>query len=200
MKIDPDLKAICDKYGLNTSVDLWSCHGQLVAYHKSLERIARQAKIEFDAPYIIEGNGETKCVAVCVTGNMGDASEWSIGEASPHNYKTSTKMAAFPYAMAEKRAKDRVILKLLGLHGFICSEEEADDFKRQNQKSAHKARADGDWENLTASMQKQQTLDALNDWAKNNKSLIDQLPANWQNLLREEFAKHKSYLESIDAK
>ena len=32
--------------------------------------------------------------------------------------------------MAEKRAKDRVILKLVGLHGHVYSEEEADDFKK----------------------------------------------------------------------
>jgi hypothetical protein len=34
--------------------------------------------------------------------------------------------------MAEKRAKDRVILKLLNAHGHLYSEEEADEFKRQN--------------------------------------------------------------------
>ncbi len=33
--------------------------------------------------------------------------------------------------MAEKRAKDRVILKLAGIHGLVYSEEEADDFKPQ---------------------------------------------------------------------
>ena len=32
--------------------------------------------------------------------------------------------------MAEKRAKDRVILKLIGLSGDVYSEEEADDFKQ----------------------------------------------------------------------
>jgi hypothetical protein len=37
-----------------------------------------------------------------------------------------------PIAMAEKRSKDRVILKLLAVHGDLYSEEEADDFKRQN--------------------------------------------------------------------
>ena len=31
--------------------------------------------------------------------------------------------------MAEKRAKDRVILKLVGLHGDVYSEEEADEFQ-----------------------------------------------------------------------
>ena len=33
---------------------------------------------------------------------------------------------AYPYAMAEKRAVDRAILKLLGLHGFVYSEDEMD--------------------------------------------------------------------------
>jgi hypothetical protein len=32
--------------------------------------------------------------------------------------------------MAEKRAKDRVILKLIELHGYVYSEEEADEFKQ----------------------------------------------------------------------
>ena len=48
-----------------------------------------------------------------VMGHMGDKSEWSIGEVSPH----PTSKNSYPYAMAEKRAKDRVILKLVGLHG-----------------------------------------------------------------------------------
>jgi len=59
-----------------------------------------------------------------VTGQMGDRLEWSVGEAAPANNKN-----AYPWAMAEKRAKDRVILKLIGLHGLAYSEEEADDFK-----------------------------------------------------------------------
>ena len=61
-----------------------------------------------------------------VMGHMGDKSEWSIGEASPSNNKNS-----YPYAMAEKRAKDRVILKLVGLHGDVYAEDEADSFKEE---------------------------------------------------------------------
>ena len=49
--------------------------------------------------------------------------EWSFGEAMGYNLKNN-----YPFAMAEKRAKDRVILKLAGLHG-VYSEEEAEDFK-----------------------------------------------------------------------
>jgi len=67
---------------------------------------------------------------ILVSGRMGDRTEWSIGEALINvNYRVSGKQAAYVYAMAEKRAKDRVILKLVGLHGFLYSEEEADEFK-----------------------------------------------------------------------
>ena len=38
---------------------------------------------------------------------------------------------SYPYAMAEKRAKDRVILKLIGVAGFVYSEDEADAFKEE---------------------------------------------------------------------
>ena len=53
--------------------------------------------------------------------------EWSIGEATPYNNKNG-----YPFAMAEKRAKDRVILKLVGIAGDVYSSEEADDFKQSN--------------------------------------------------------------------
>ena len=43
--------------------------------------------------------------------------------------RLSGRQAAYVYAMAEKRAKDRVILKLVGLHGLLSSEEDADAFK-----------------------------------------------------------------------
>ena len=68
----------------------------------------------------------------CVTGHKGDRGAWSIGEAAPYN--TTNK---YPYAMAEKRAKDRVILKLLELSGDVYSEEEADEFKKKSQKTAN---------------------------------------------------------------
>ena len=53
----------------------------------------------------------------------------TYGEASPRNTKN-----AYPYAMAEKRAIDRAILKLIGLHGFIYSEDELDVKQTSNTK------------------------------------------------------------------
>jgi hypothetical protein len=102
----------------------WDCHGTFVLFHKALEQVAAHKEITFDAPTIVESDINSKTVAVVVTGHLGDKSEWSFGEAAPYNNKN-----AYPFAMAEKRAKDRVILKLVGLHGHVYSEEEADDFK-----------------------------------------------------------------------
>ncbi len=62
-------------------------------------------------------------VVILVTGRFNDKVEWSFGEAAPYNLKNN-----YPFAMAEKRAKDRVILKLVGLHGDAYSEIEADEF------------------------------------------------------------------------
>ena len=73
---------------------------------------------------MIANDPDKKVAAMCVTGHLGDRSEWAIGEASPSNNKNN-----YPYAMAEKRAKDRVILKLLNMAGDYYSQDEADEFE-----------------------------------------------------------------------
>ena len=121
-KVADTLKEI----GMTPSQAGWNCHGTYVLLHKALEKVAVHRKIVFKEPTILECNSDKKVVSLLVTGNMGDKSEWSIGEASPSNNKNS-----YPYAMAEKRAKDRVILKLVGLHGDVYAEDEADSFKEE---------------------------------------------------------------------
>ena len=121
-KVTETLKDI----GMNVNNAGWDCHGTFVLLHKALEKVAVKNKITFDKPEILECNSERRIASLIVTGHMGDKSEWSIGEASPSNNKNS-----YPYAMAEKRAKDRVILKLLGLHGDVYAEDEADSFKEE---------------------------------------------------------------------
>lgn len=122
-KIDPRLVELLKTYGEdNTSV--WDCHGTWVAYHAAIERMAARAGVVFDGPQMIVNDPEKKTVVISVAARMGEKHEWSFGEVSPANNKN-----AYPYAMAEKRAKDRVALKLLGMSGLAYSEEEADDFK-----------------------------------------------------------------------
>lgn len=148
-----DIDTILAKYGEDPRDNkvVWAVQGTRVIAHKALERVASKAKISFAKPDILRSERDE--AVILVTGNMDTATEWSIGEAkvvpmvdsgrknqwgkavyepAPDaigNYQITPKQGAYPYAMAEKRAKDRVILKLLNLHGQAYSEEEADDFK-----------------------------------------------------------------------
>lgn len=118
--------AFMDKYTI-ASAEVWEVHGSTwVVKHKALERVAAEVGVVWDRPVMIETNAADGIASVCVFGTLGDRTEWSIGEASPKNNKN-----AYPYAMAEKRAKDRVILKLLASHGELYSEAEADEFERR---------------------------------------------------------------------
>ena len=109
--------------GENARSACWEVRSNVWAVnHKTLEKISAHLGITFDPPVPLEVGPDF--VALCVTGRLGDKSEWSVGEASK-----ATSHNKYYCAMAEKRAKDRVILKLIGLHGDTYSEEEADDFK-----------------------------------------------------------------------
>jgi hypothetical protein len=127
MNKDARITDILSRYGEDLS-STWIVQGQRVIRHAALERIAAKAGISFDKPNIVRS--EEREAVILVSGTNGDRSEWSIGEANMElNYRTSGKQQAYPYAMAEKRGKDRVILKLIELHGLLYSEEEADEFK-----------------------------------------------------------------------
>lgn len=95
--------------------------------HKALERVAAEQAITYLPPQIAQLDLGNKIAAVVVTASLGERQEWATGEATPQNNKNQ-----YPLAMAEKRAKDRVILKLLQAHGALYSEDEAEDFKRPN--------------------------------------------------------------------
>jgi hypothetical protein len=92
--------------------------------HSALERVAAEQKIEFEAPFHFVDHGEAGC-SIAGYGSLQDIRLWATGEATSKNCRN-------PYfvAMSEKRLKDRLALKLLGIHGKggIYSEDEADDF------------------------------------------------------------------------
>ena len=115
---------IISEIGEEVSRVTWDCHGTPVILHKALERVAAHKGITFDTPVVVESEISQKNVALYCVGHLGEKSEWSFGEAAPYNNKIP-----YPYAMAEKRAKDRVILKLVGLHGYVYSEDESDKFQ-----------------------------------------------------------------------
>ena len=136
--------------------DAWKVQQATVIKHKALERLAAALRITWKEPKVLRAERD-ECVLMVFGGLPGtDAFEWSIGEClvvpmkdsgrknkwgkpeyevpegAAGNYQITPKQAAYPYAMAEKRAKDRVIIKLAGLHGAY-SEDEADDFKQKGQ-------------------------------------------------------------------
>ena len=132
---DKQIAYILVRYGEPFGGNVWRVQGTAVIYHKTLERIAAQARITFDPPTLVRAERDE--AVILVTGRFPDPAtgneriEWSIGEALVNvNYRVSGKQAGYVYAMAEKRAKDRVILKLLELHGLVYSEEEADEFRQ----------------------------------------------------------------------
>lgn len=131
-KLLQEVGEIVDVKDRNSAV--WSLpqnKNALIVKHKALEKVSAHLGMWFDPPTMIENNTEKGVVALSVQGYIDDGkgknTAWSIGEVSPKN--TSNK---YIYAMAEKRAIDRVILKLLGVHGDFYSEEEADEFKKSD--------------------------------------------------------------------
>ncbi|GJE77207.1 trna delta -isopentenylpyrophosphate transferase [Methylorubrum suomiense] len=141
---DKQIADVLVRYGEPFAGNVWRVQGTAVIYHKTLERIATHSRIRFDAPIIIRSERDE--AVILVTGRMPgekageERAEWSIGEAVINvNYRVSGRQAAYVYAMAEKRAKDRVILKLIELHGLVYSEEEADEFRQGQPASAKPA-------------------------------------------------------------
>lgn len=199
-KLPENIRRIGEKFGLK-SADMWDCHGTWVAYHRALERIAAEQKIAFQPPTVLEAEGPR--VAICVFGSLGDQTEWSIGEAAPSNNKN-----AYPWAMAEKRAKDRVILKLLGLHGLVYSEEEADDFKPEKpeavernppypkmSQAAHKR--EGTFEEVVGEIMQCRAPDELRAWRAANTDRVRSLPKKWIDPINDAYAEHLETLKAM---
>jgi hypothetical protein len=155
-----------------------------------------------------------KIAAVCVFASMGEAKEWATGEAAPGNNKNN-----YPLAMAEKRAKDRCILKLLQIHGALYSGLdgfEADEDHAPGRQNPHVTRAtdiyDGEvsadipdvpatkmkvkdarpeYSVLLKEMHRIQDPTELQEWGKAQAEVINSLPGEWPKMFRGEYTQHK---------
>lgn len=171
---DKQISDILAKYGEPFAGNVWRVQGNAVIYHKALERIAAQADMRFDAPVIVRAERDE--AVILVTGRLGERAEWSIGEALIDvNYRVSGRQAAYVYAMAEKRGKDRVILKLINLHGLVYSEEEADEFKeaRPQQSGGQRNQQQGRGQAQQGGQQTQHEPAGSDDVGESLKSKID---------------------------
>jgi len=121
MKIDPIVENILTELKFNKKDCLWEKHGATCMKHRYIEIAGTHKKVSIDSLEEVEKNSEMGVVAIKCYASLGNKKVITYGEASPKNNKNS-----YPYAMAEKRAIDRAILKLIGLHGFVYSEDEVD--------------------------------------------------------------------------
>jgi hypothetical protein len=205
------------KYKIDSD-EIWEVHGSTwVVKHKALERVAVEQGIVWLRPSVQVCDLAAKIAVICAFGKLGDREEWSFGEASPANNKNS-----YPMAMAEKRARDRVILKLLVTHGALYSESEADDFaeppKRQNphvnrpadfydtthtsdipESHGHVPKmkvkdARPEYAALVKEMQRYQDPAELREWATARADVINSLPGQWPEMFKGEYLKHKQSL------
>jgi hypothetical protein len=122
MNIPDEAVKIFKELKINGAEATWDCHGTPVVLHKYIEIIGAKLNVSIDSLDVIEANAKDGIVSMKCVASIKDRQVISYGECSPKNNKN-----AYPYAMAEKRAVDRCILKLANLHGFVYSENEIDD-------------------------------------------------------------------------
>jgi hypothetical protein len=212
-------KAVMDfmsKYGVESD-EIWEVHGTTwCVKHKALERVAAEVGIIWEKPELKVCDMASGFVVVLISGKLGEHIEYSFGEASPKNCKNM-----YPVAMGEKRAKDRVILKLLAVHGDLYSEEEADDFKQpERRQNPHVTRASDIHDEISddikpsamtehfqpkmkvkdarsaypvliKEMQRIQDPEELYEWGQAKADEIHALPGEWPMHFKGEYAKHK---------
>ncbi|GEM_PF-6036433 len=189
--LDPRIEAVRAKYDLAAS-DFWQIpqNKQWVCKHAALEIVATKANVEWSAPQIVQADTANGIAVMIVSGKMADRVEWATGEASPKNNKNS-----YPWAMAEKRAKDRVVLKLVGIHGLVYSEDEMpEDVRTKPSEPANTAKAapkNDEARALYTALEKDMRLNTtrsdLGRWWRDQEceTLRKKLPADWQGTLKQ---------------
>tara|TARA_R110001632_G_scaffold111603_2_gene222442 strand:- start:2322 stop:2969 length:648 start_codon:yes stop_codon:yes gene_type:complete len=121
MNIPPEAVNIFKELGINSAEATWDCHGTPVVLHRYIEIIAAKLNVSIELLDVVEANTKDGICSMKCIASINDRQVISYGECSPKNNKN-----AYPYAMAEKRAVDRCVLKLANLHGFVYSENEID--------------------------------------------------------------------------
>jgi hypothetical protein len=177
--MDPDKKlaAILKDCGLDDKA-CWfhKQSGKWILYHWACEIMADKKGIHFSSPQTVVGNAVNQTAVCIIGGSMGEKRVTTYGEAAPYNNEYP-----FPFAVAEKRAKDRVVLKLLELHGLAYSEAEADFEEKPKNEPKNEPRNAGD--NIHGPLNITELKDELRTLAK--KLATAATPEQLDNLLDE---------------
>lgn len=200
-------------YGVRDD-EVWPVPGgkSYAVKHSALERIAAERGIEFNPPQIVEGDTASKTVTLVIYATMGDLKAWSFGEASPLNNKN-----AYVWSMAEKRGKDRCILKLLNIHGAIYSSEELDNRERDDapaynppgetvdfpadpaaRRSSNEIKRNqpGRWPEIERAIRNMGTIDDLKAYAATIRAEVAGWPEAWRDTLTDVYETRKDELRA----
>ena len=124
------IKQIYNDYNLIGDEDIFKLtHGKKITpivTKTGIQKIA--AKEKYDYEFEVVAVGTDYCAVKCTVSKDGVVLSSSFGSAEKCNVKNPTR---YYLEMAEKRAKARAVLIAIGAHGYVYSEDEADDFKQQ---------------------------------------------------------------------
>ncbi len=195
-----------------TEAEMWEVRpGAWAVKHAAIERIVAQKGIKFERPAIVEVNTAEKIMVICVFGTLGDRTEWSFGEASPANCKI-----AYPASIAEKRAKDRVAIKLLNATGAAIYSEEEFERDHEDHREApipdeHIIKRDDGIQVLTVDAQRPifselerelldcQSVEELKRWKVSARTRASRLSDHWKTDLNKRYLEYLRTLEKRDA-
>lgn len=125
------IKQIYETYNLIGDEDIFKLtHGNKVTpivTKTGIQKIAAQEQFKYDFTDVLISS-EYCAVKCTITDKNGLFLSCSYGSAEKANVRNSAK---YYLEMAEKRAKARAVLIAIGAHGYLYSEDEADEFKQQ---------------------------------------------------------------------
>lgn len=187
-----DIRAILTKYNLGDD-SLWEVRrGVYALLHKAVEVIVAREGIRFSDPEIIhDGFNEKDQIVIKLYGRLGHREEWSFGECSPQNNKNQ-----FPWAMAEKRAKDRVALKLIDVEGALVDEQTAEEIDAER---LPKAKARAVHAELQDEIRACDSVLALEALYLNRRTDIQSLPKDWEEDILDQFSSRKTDIQNEEA-
>jgi len=125
------IKEIYERYSLIGNEDIFKLQlgGKTtpIVTKTGIQKIAAQEafKYTFDVVMVTPDYCAVKC---SVFSKDGEELACSFGSAEKANVRNAAK---YYIEMAEKRAKARTILIAINAHGYLYSEDEADEFKKQ---------------------------------------------------------------------
>ena len=123
------IKKIYEEYSLIGDEDIFKLtHGKKVTpivTKTGIQKIASKEK--FDYSFDVVSVGSEYCAVKCTISKDGVILSSSFGSAEKCNVRNPTR---YYLEMAEKRAKARAVLIAIDAHGYLYSEDEADDFKK----------------------------------------------------------------------